>query len=123
MKYKYIHAWGKMMGSFPYYINNQVAKAIEENAPETAIFRSSYDGTWATFEGIENKDTKLRIASIVKSFSSVKTYKAHFHLNGKYDLIFTVEAIGKEEAVTVATQELTDDNITNHFIINLIEIS
>ena len=66
MKYLYIRAWGKLLGSFPYYIEGEVAKAEKENAPETAIFRRE-DGTWEVFEGIGYEDTKARIAAMVEN--------------------------------------------------------
>lgn len=64
MDYLYIRAWGKMLGSFPCYIEREVDKARWDHAPQSAIYRRQ-DGTWATFEKIERQDTKDLIASIV----------------------------------------------------------
>ena len=64
MDYKYIRAWGISLGSFDYYIENQIAKAKEDNAPQTAIYKRQ-DGTWATFEEIKREDTKEEIARLV----------------------------------------------------------
>lgn len=71
MDYKYIRAWGKMLGSFRGYIEGEVEKARKERAPETAIYRRS-DGTWATFEGIERQDTKQRIREIIGDMTEVR---------------------------------------------------
>lgn len=46
-KYPYIVAWGKMMGSFRYYIINQCWKANDENAPVDSCYFSSTDNKWS----------------------------------------------------------------------------
>lgn len=62
--YPYIRAYGLLLGSFQSYIDNEVEKARQTNAPQTAV--SQYqDGSWATFEDITFSDTRDRIASIV----------------------------------------------------------
>lgn len=66
VEYKYIVAWGRMMQSFSYYINGEVAKAIKDNAPKTAIYRQD-DGTWATWEDIKSPDTRSTIEQIANS--------------------------------------------------------
>ena len=38
--YRYIRAWGEMMGSREPYIRNQIARARAEGAPPTAIYRT-----------------------------------------------------------------------------------
>jgi hypothetical protein len=45
-EYKAIVRWGKLLGSFPYYIKAEQEQAAKENAPLDAIFRRD-DGTWA----------------------------------------------------------------------------
>jgi len=51
--YHYIRAWGEHMGSYPYYINDQIAKARTQGAPENAIYEkyaadgSGRTGVWA----------------------------------------------------------------------------
>lgn len=64
-KYAYIRAWGKMSGSFPSYIERQVQRAEESNAPETAIYQKD-DGTWSTVEDIKREETRREIEAIVK---------------------------------------------------------
>ena len=68
MDYLYIRAWGKLLKSFPYFVDLQVEKARADKAPETAIYQR-HDGTWATFEGIQREDTKREIQAMVSSMS------------------------------------------------------
>ena len=39
MDYIYIRAWGQYMGSYAYYIRDQVATAHEDKAPGNAIYK------------------------------------------------------------------------------------
>jgi hypothetical protein len=39
MDYPAIRAWGKLMGSYSYYIENEVALARANKAPQDAIYR------------------------------------------------------------------------------------
>jgi hypothetical protein len=55
-KYPYIVRWGRMMGSYDYYIDNQCAQAEEDKAPTNAIYKRS-DG-WRTTDGITNEQTR-----------------------------------------------------------------
>jgi hypothetical protein len=64
MEYKYIRAWGMIMGSFIDFIESEIYKAQCEKTPQTAICRRQ-DGTWATVEGIRSEDTKNRIERYV----------------------------------------------------------
>lgn len=64
MDYKYIRAWGQSLRSRPYYIENEVAKARQAKAPQTAIYRRQ-DGSWAVFDDIQRADTKSQIAILV----------------------------------------------------------
>lgn len=50
-EYKHIAAWGRMMGSFGYYIESQQQKAAKENAPASAIYKHS-DGHWETSDDL-----------------------------------------------------------------------
>jgi len=63
-EYLHIRAWGKMMGSYEYYISTQQALAANEHAPLTAIYERN--GHWHTFESIVNPSTKAYISQIVK---------------------------------------------------------
>jgi len=47
--YPYVIAWGKMMRSEGYYIENQLRKAREDGAPVTAVYRGD-DGAWVTLD-------------------------------------------------------------------------
>jgi len=64
MDYLYIRAWGKLLGSFDYYIENEVCKARKDNAPQTAIYRND-DKTWQTVENV-CEETKRQVEAIVK---------------------------------------------------------
>lgn len=73
MDYKYIRAWERIMGSFPYYREMQLQKARADGAPETAIFRRE-DGTWATFEEIKSESTKKQVANIVATLEQEENF-------------------------------------------------
>lgn len=49
-EYKAIREWGKMMGSYPYYIRMQQELASQEDAPLDAIYRS--DKGWECVSGL-----------------------------------------------------------------------
>jgi uncharacterized membrane protein len=68
MDYIYIKAWGRMMGSYDYYITGEVEKARQENAPPTAVYKS-HEGVWRTYEDIERSDTKALITNLVKEMT------------------------------------------------------
>ena len=65
MDYLYIRAWGKMLGSFPSYIEREVEKARKTNAPQTAIYQRQ-NGSWATFGSVNSGATRDAVAMIVK---------------------------------------------------------
>ena len=50
-EYRFIRAWGELLGSREPFIRDQIARARAEGAPPTAIYRTQA-GTWATTEGI-----------------------------------------------------------------------
>ena len=56
-KYKSIWAWGRMMGSFPYYMRDQVEIAKRDNAPAGAIYKDQ-DGTWHTLADVTSVSTR-----------------------------------------------------------------
>lgn len=51
--YPWVRAYGRAMGSYPYYVNDQVAQARADNAPQNATRRND-DGTWSTTDDIIN---------------------------------------------------------------------
>jgi hypothetical protein len=57
--YPYIRAWGRMMGSMPYYIEDRVAEARKDRAPQDATYKK--DGTWLTVDGITNEETRSQL--------------------------------------------------------------
>lgn len=72
MDYLYIRAWGKMLGSFPAYIEQEVEKARQSNAPQTAIYQRQ-DGSRATFGTVNSGDTRDTVQRIVKQMQEVKS--------------------------------------------------
>lgn len=67
MKYSYIRAWGRHMGSRGYYIDTQVERANETNAPDRATYEkyandgSGRTGEWSTVDDILNPMLKESI--------------------------------------------------------------
>lgn len=62
-KYKYIRAWGMFMHSEAYWINAQVQKAIEDNAPEDAIYQHA-GGGWMRFSELQQGTKNSMRASL-----------------------------------------------------------
>jgi hypothetical protein len=59
VKYKYIVAWGRYMGSMDYYILDQIELAETDKAPVDAIYRrselaNSVTARWQTVDGIQD---------------------------------------------------------------------
>jgi hypothetical protein len=65
LDYPYIRAWGWMMGSLPYYIDEQVKLARQDKAPQTATYRND-DGSWNTIEGCKRLDTRRLVTDHAK---------------------------------------------------------
>ncbi|QXV74327.1 hypothetical protein [Rhizobium phage RHEph16] len=65
-KYKYIRAWGRMLHSFDWYINDEIDKAQKENAPNDAVYaRTDHQegkrtGEWVRFSDL-NPETQERV--------------------------------------------------------------
>ncbi|EWM19623.1 hypothetical protein [Kutzneria sp. 744] len=58
--YPYVRAWGDLMGSYSYFINDQVMRARADGAPANATHRR-HDGTWATTDDILRSDTRRQL--------------------------------------------------------------
>jgi len=67
-KYRHIAAWGKMLGSMPYYIKDRQKEALADNAPITAIYKR--DGKWDTFEEIQVESTRHELENIISKMRS-----------------------------------------------------
>lgn len=65
-QYKYIRAWGRYMGSYQYYIDEQVYKAQQDGAPENAIYLSGTTGEWVTFDEVTSDHAKSSINFILQ---------------------------------------------------------
>lgn len=57
--YPYIRAWGKMMGSFKPYIDEQIAAAREANAPLDAVYFNG--NNWVRFTDVQSDETRARV--------------------------------------------------------------
>jgi hypothetical protein len=55
-RYPFICAWGARLGSFMYYIDGEVARAIEDGAPDRATYKSG-NGEWRTIDDCANQIT------------------------------------------------------------------
>lgn len=70
MDYIYIRAWHRMTGSFDYYIEDQVAKARADKAPETAVYFDNHryygKNRWVTLEECA-AGTQERVKTYIKS--------------------------------------------------------
>lgn len=47
-EYRHIAAWGRLLGSYPYYIEQQQVKAAMEQAPIKAIYYNIDKAYWET---------------------------------------------------------------------------
>jgi hypothetical protein len=56
-EYPWIVKWSRHMGSFRYYIEQQVRLARADNAPANAIYQA-HDGRWMTTDDITNTSTR-----------------------------------------------------------------
>lgn len=52
--YIFIRLWGKSCNSFPFYINQQVLRAENSNAPQTAIYEKDNGEGWVTIGDMSN---------------------------------------------------------------------
>lgn len=57
MDYLAIRLWGQKLGSYGYYIEDQVNQARKDNAPQDAIYKRD-NGTWARLSDIKDLDKR-----------------------------------------------------------------
>lgn len=66
--YPYIRAWGQLLGSGQYYIDQEVELARKEGAPADAIYHNREDSYWARFADIaDSNPNKATVARLVES--------------------------------------------------------
>jgi hypothetical protein len=58
--YPWIVKWGRMSGSYGYYIAMKVNRARADKAPANATHQND-DGTWATTDDITSRSSRLRL--------------------------------------------------------------
>ena len=61
--YSYIKAWGKILGSNPYFIKAQIKLAREDEAPHNAIYKGR-EG-WVTVDEILDIGLRAKIELLV----------------------------------------------------------
>ncbi|GAH43340.1 unnamed protein product [marine sediment metagenome] len=69
--YNYIRAWESFLGSYPYYINQQIELARQDEAPDNAIFKAL--GYWQTFDDIPFQNIKDTVSFMADGLSEVKS--------------------------------------------------
>lgn len=66
IEYPYIQAWGKILGSFPGYIADEIGRARADGAPKNAIYKQSGgEREWVTADSIKSPETKKKVEKIV----------------------------------------------------------
>jgi len=75
-RFAFVRAWGFYMGSYPYYIERQVAKAQRDNAPANAVHFADDKsepggGHWVTVDDVATNNPNL--ASSLKRYVSERT--------------------------------------------------
>ena len=71
-KYLHVRAWGRLMGSYPSYVNGQVKKALRDNAPEDACFYSKVDKRWIKFSEIQSFFSRKFIGGEVEFLKRIR---------------------------------------------------
>jgi hypothetical protein len=57
--YPFVVAWCRMMGSFSYYVRDQVELAQRTKAPKDATYQRG-DGSWCTYDELPER-TKVQV--------------------------------------------------------------
>ncbi len=66
--YPFLRAWGRMMGSYPYFVDEQVERARKEQAPSDAIYRDM-QGRWARYSEIRSFMTRSALDGILREMA------------------------------------------------------
>jgi hypothetical protein len=59
-----------MLGSYSYYVEDQIATARADNAPQNAIYKQA-NGKWRTFDQV-SQGTRIIINGLVPHFQKAK---------------------------------------------------
>lgn len=62
--YPYIRAWGQLLGSYEYFIEAQIERAQEDNAPDDAVYVDQ-EGRWHRFAHVTNEETRQQIDQLL----------------------------------------------------------
>lgn len=66
--YHYVRAWGSLIGSREYFIQDEIDRANATNAPDNAIFYSLTTKSWRTVSDVSDSDLKLQLIDEVKKY-------------------------------------------------------
>lgn len=69
MDYPYIRAWGRLLHSFPYYVEGEIEDARRSKAPPDAIYSRS-DGTWRTYRDITSDETRATVDRLLAALEA-----------------------------------------------------
>jgi hypothetical protein len=71
LRYRHLRAWCQMMGSYPYYVKQELDHARQTNAPDDAIYWRE-DSGWRTFADVTNANTREVIEAILADMGGRK---------------------------------------------------
>lgn len=62
-EYPWVRAWGELMGSYQYYIKDQIARAKAAGAPQTAVYQPANGPSteWVTLDAITSSHTQRQL--------------------------------------------------------------
>jgi hypothetical protein len=69
VEYPYIYAWGRLMGSFNYYIERQMNDAKIDKAPSNAIYKNAQG--WVTFDKISASTNQETYDFIIREVAKI----------------------------------------------------
>jgi hypothetical protein len=85
IKYPFLYAWDRQMGSLAYWIQEQQLAAKTEDAPKDAIYKR--DGnTWVRWSEISNYNVKYRVWCEVQRLKMIGSLEETFELPPKPEL-------------------------------------
>ena len=60
-KYPYIVAWGWMLGSKSYFVDDECWRAEQDGAPTDAVYKSHSTGEWVRVGELQNAEARVRL--------------------------------------------------------------
>ena len=103
--YPYIRAWGRLLGSSDYYVEDQIAKAKREQAPYDAIFKTEGED-WSTFsELLETADPV-----VIEQVNRLIIDMGLEPMDKRYNRYMTCDWCGVKKPVRITTSGTTHYN-------------